>query len=176
MTTSEFIIGHSADDAADRKAEAHKILWALLAALAIHLVIGYCIATFSGVFSSPIQVEEDKPVELTFVDLGATPPVEAKKNSMFVETDESKASVEAPKEKRLNRTPIRSRRASCPRWGTHHFRRSRARSGRLRIWKRIIIRCPNKAFSRNRAQRRRKRPNLPQRQRRLRAKPSSLPC
>lgn len=100
MTTSEFIIGHSADDATERKAEVRKVVWALLAALVLHLVIGYLIATFSGVFSSPIQVEEDKPVELTIVDLSTPAPVSAaQKNSMFMETDESKASVEPPKEK-----------------------------------------------------------------------------
>jgi outer membrane biosynthesis protein TonB len=99
-TTSEFIIGHSADDATDRKDEARKILWALLAALFIHLAVGYFIATFSGIFSRTVQVEEDKPVELTFVDLSPPPPaVPAQKNSMFMETDESKASVEPPKEK-----------------------------------------------------------------------------
>ena len=31
MTTSEFMIGRSLDDAADRKEEARKILWALIA-------------------------------------------------------------------------------------------------------------------------------------------------
>jgi outer membrane biosynthesis protein TonB len=98
MTTSEFILGHSADDAEERRQEARKVLWALLAALAIHLVIGYSIAVSSGLFSSPMQVEEDKPVELTFVDLG-TPAPAVPKNSMFVETDESKQSPEQPKEK-----------------------------------------------------------------------------
>ena len=100
MTTSEFIIGHSVDDATEKKAEVRKILWALLAALFLHLVIGYTIATFSGVFSSPLVLEEDKPVELTIVDLSTPPPaVAAQKNTMFMETDESKASVEPPKEK-----------------------------------------------------------------------------
>ncbi|MDQ2824821.1 MAG: hypothetical protein M3R29_05185 [Verrucomicrobiota bacterium] len=99
MTTSEFIIGHSVDDATEKKAEVRKILWALLAAVFLHLLIGYGIATFSGVFSSSIQVEEDKPVELTIVDLSTPPPAVAKKNSMFMETDESKASAEPPKEK-----------------------------------------------------------------------------
>ena len=96
MTTSEFILGHSADDLEERKREARKVLWALLTALAIHVVIAYSIALSSGLFSSPIQVEEDKPVELTFVDLPnpATP-----KNAMFMETDESKQSAEQPKEK-----------------------------------------------------------------------------
>ncbi len=92
-------MGHSADDAADRKDEARKVLWALLAALAIHLVVGCFIATFSGVFSAPIQVDEDKPMEMTIVDLPPTAPDATKKNSMFMETDESKKSAEAPKEK-----------------------------------------------------------------------------
>jgi outer membrane biosynthesis protein TonB len=100
VTTSEFIIGHSVDDATEKKAEVRKIFWALLAALFLHLLIGYGIATFSGVFSSPVVMEEDKPVELTIVDLSTPPPVPAaQKNSMFMETDESKQSAEPPKEK-----------------------------------------------------------------------------
>lgn len=98
MTTSEFMIGRSLDDAADRKEEARKVFWALLAAVFLHLLIGYGIATFSSVFSSPMPVEEDKPVELTIVDL-ATPAAVAQKNSMFMETEESKQSAEQPKEK-----------------------------------------------------------------------------
>jgi outer membrane biosynthesis protein TonB len=97
MTTSEFILGHSADDAEDRRQEARKIAWALLVALALHLVIGVSIALSSGWLSSPITIEEDKPVELTFVDLN-TPAPTTPKNPMFMETDESKASVEKPKE------------------------------------------------------------------------------
>src|SRR6266487_2152014 len=96
MTTTEFIIGHSADDAAERKQEARKILWALLAALCIHLLIGYSLAVFGGLLYSPFSViEEDKPVELTFVDLATPAPA---KNTMFVPNDESKQ-TEQPKEK-----------------------------------------------------------------------------
>lgn len=98
MTTSEFILGHSADDAEDRKREAHKIVWALLAAVVLHFVIGIGIALSSGLFSSPLQLTEDKPVELTLVDL-STPAPTVPKNSTFMETDESKASVDQPKEK-----------------------------------------------------------------------------
>jgi outer membrane biosynthesis protein TonB len=96
MTTAEFIIGHSADDAAERKQEARKILWALLAALFIHLLIGYSLVVFSGMFSTPFTFTEDKPVELTFVDL-PTPAPATPKNTMFMETE--KESAEAPKEK-----------------------------------------------------------------------------
>jgi outer membrane biosynthesis protein TonB len=96
-TTSEFMIGRSLDDAADRKEEARKVFWALLAAVFIHLLIGYSLATFSGVFSSAVPVEE-KPMELTIVDLATSAPV-VPKNPMFMETDESKQSAEPPKVK-----------------------------------------------------------------------------
>lgn len=96
MTTAEFIIGHSTDDAAERKKEARKILWALLAALGIHLLIGYTLAVFGGLLYSPFSaIEEDKPVELTFVDLATPAPA---KNPMFIRNDESKQ-TEQPKEK-----------------------------------------------------------------------------
>jgi outer membrane biosynthesis protein TonB len=95
MTTAEFIIGHSADDADERKKEARKILWALLAALGIHLLIGYALALYGGLLYAPFTVaEEDKPVELNFVDLPST----SQKNTMFIPNDESKQ-TEAPKEK-----------------------------------------------------------------------------
>src|ERR1022692_4658743 len=97
MVTSEFIIGHSADDAAEKKGEPRKILIALLAALLLHLVIGYLIAVSGGLFSSHAVAEEEKPIELSFVDLSTPAPV-TKKNPMFMETDESKKTVEPPKE------------------------------------------------------------------------------
>src|SRR5438128_2049438 len=96
MTTAEFIIGHSADDAAERKKEARKILWALLAALGIHLLIGYSLAVFGGLLYSPFSViEEDKPVELTFVDL-ATPAPVAPKEKPLITTNKSRETVEEP--------------------------------------------------------------------------------
>jgi outer membrane biosynthesis protein TonB len=96
MTTAEFIIGHSADDTAERKQEARKIAWALLAAVAIHLLIGYSLAVYGGLLYAPFSVaEEEKPVELSFVDLATPAPA---KNAMFVPNDESKQ-TEAPKEK-----------------------------------------------------------------------------
>jgi outer membrane biosynthesis protein TonB len=99
MTTAEFMIGRSADDAVERKQEVRKIFWALLAALLIHLVIGYVLATFHDrLFSKTVPMEEEKPVELTFVDL-PTPAPAVPKNSMFMETDESKQSAAPPKEK-----------------------------------------------------------------------------
>src|SRR5213595_3080314 len=96
MTTAEFIIGHSADDAAERKAEGRKILWALLAALGIHFLIGYSLAVYGGLLYTPFSVsEEEKPIELTFVNLATPAPM---KNPMFIPNDESKQ-TEQPKEK-----------------------------------------------------------------------------
>lgn len=94
MTTAEFIIGHSADDAAERRQEARKIIWALLAALFIHLLIGCVLALSSGLFSSVVPMEEEKPMEMTFMNTAPTP----QRNTMFMETDESKQVPEPPKE------------------------------------------------------------------------------
>src|ERR1700730_3981748 len=97
MTTAEFIIGHSAEDAEERTQEARKVFWALLAALFIHLLIGYGLAVYGRLLYAPFSVtdEEDKPVELSFVDLATPAPT---KNAMFVRNDESKQ-TEAPKDK-----------------------------------------------------------------------------
>jgi hypothetical protein len=95
MTTAEFIIGHSEDDAAERKKEARKIFLALLVAVFIHLLIGYGLAVFGGLLYAPFSpTEEEKPVELTFMDLNPAPT----KNAMFVPNDESKR-IEQPKDK-----------------------------------------------------------------------------
>ncbi len=96
-TASDFLIGRSVDDAAERKQEVRKIGWALLAALFLHLLIGYFLAVSSGLFSPAVPIE-DKPVELTLMDL-STPPPAVRKNPMFMETDEKKQTVEQPKEK-----------------------------------------------------------------------------
>lgn len=97
MTTSEFIIGHSADDAAERRDEPRKILYALLAALFIHLLVGYGLAVSGKLFATH-PVEEAKPMELTFVDLAPPAPAGTKKNTMFMETPDSKKTADAPPE------------------------------------------------------------------------------
>lgn len=95
MTTAEFIIGHSEDDAVERRKEVRKIFIALLAAVFIHLLIGYGLAVFGGLLYAPFSpTEDEKPVELTFMDLNPAPP----KNTMFVPNDESKQ-TEQPKDK-----------------------------------------------------------------------------
>jgi hypothetical protein len=97
-TTAEFMIGRSADDAAERKQELRKIGWALLVALLLHVVIGTLMAAFSGMFSSPIPLE-DKPVELTIVETPAPDvALQKPKNPEFRITDPANESAEKPKD------------------------------------------------------------------------------
>src|SRR6266480_1843504 len=96
MTTADIMFAQPGDRLIDREYDGRTVLWALLAAILIHLVIAFLLAAFGGVFSAAAPTEE-KPVELTFVDL--SPTSLAPKNSAFIETDESKKSVEPPKEK-----------------------------------------------------------------------------
>jgi hypothetical protein len=96
MTTAEITFPQPGDTLLDRKQELRKVLWAFLAALLIHLVVAFTLAAFGGVFSPAAPVEE-KPMELTIVDL-ATPAPVVPKNPAFTETDESKQAP-APKEK-----------------------------------------------------------------------------
>ncbi len=91
MTTAEFTIDHGGDEAVQRK-NARKVLLAFLGALLLHLVVGYSLAAWNGVFTPAAPVEE-KPIELTFVDQSTPAPI-APKNANFIETDESK---KAPK-------------------------------------------------------------------------------
>lgn len=96
MSTAEitFSVGELATE---RRQEARKIVWALLAALVIHLIIGFLLAIVSAFQTLPEPVE-DKPVELTIIDTSPVAPTKPK-NSMFVETDESRQTKDAPKEK-----------------------------------------------------------------------------
>src|SRR5205823_12182443 len=64
MTTAEIMFAQPGDGTIARKEEARKVLWALLAALFIHLVVAYSLAVLGETFSPAFPVEE-KPVELT---------------------------------------------------------------------------------------------------------------
>jgi hypothetical protein len=96
MSTAEitFSIGELA---ADRKQEGRKILWALLAALVIHLIIGFVLALVSSVETTPFPAE-DTPVELTIIDNSPVTPKAPDKLRPIV-LDESRESAQAPKEK-----------------------------------------------------------------------------
>ena len=77
--------------------ERRTLVLAILISLLLHLVIGYSLAAFGSAFT-PTPPLEDKPVELSIVDLSATPPPLVPKNPPFMETAPSKESVEKPKE------------------------------------------------------------------------------
>ena len=95
MTTADIMFAQpgNPENLRDHEYETRTVLFALLAAILIHLFVAFFLAAFGGVFS-PATPVEDKPSELTFVDLAPA----VSKNSAFVETDESKKAPE-PKEK-----------------------------------------------------------------------------
>ena len=94
MTTADIMYAQpgNPESLRDHEYETRTVLLAVLAAIIIHLVVAFFLAAFGGVFSPPAPVE-DKPAELTLVDLAPT-----SKNSEFIENDESKKAPE-PKEK-----------------------------------------------------------------------------
>src|SRR5436309_15911119 len=93
MTTADIMLAQSGDPESFRAHEydARTVLWALLAAIAIHLAVAFLLAAFSGVFSPTVPFAE-KPAELTLRDL--SPASLVPKNPAFSETAESKS---APK-------------------------------------------------------------------------------
>lgn len=95
MTTADIMFAQpgNPESLRDHEYEGRTVLLALLAAILIHLLVAFFLAAFAGVFSPTLPIE-DKPAELTFVDLSPAAP----KNSAFIETDESKKAPE-PKEK-----------------------------------------------------------------------------
>lgn len=94
MTTADIMFAQpgNPESLRDHEYETRTVLLALLAAILIHLLVAFFLAAFGGVFS-PAAPVEDKPAELTLVDLAP-----ASKNSAFIETDESKKAPE-PTEK-----------------------------------------------------------------------------
>src|SRR5450631_2682298 len=77
--------------------ERRKLGLAILISLFLHLAVGYSLAAFGSAFTPALPLE-DKPVELTIVDLSATPPSLVPKDPPFMETEPSKESAEKPKE------------------------------------------------------------------------------
>jgi outer membrane biosynthesis protein TonB len=96
MTTADIMFDQPGNRTIDHEYDGRAVLWALLAAILIHLVIAFLLAVFGGVLSPALPMEEN-PVQLTFVDLSPAPLVA--KNSAFIETDESKKSAAPPQEK-----------------------------------------------------------------------------
>jgi hypothetical protein len=81
------------------RSERQKILWAVFLSLLLHLVVGVSIASF-GDKLQPSLPEDEKPVELTIVNLGPMPtPPTGPKNTPFIDTTEQTETKEEPKEK-----------------------------------------------------------------------------
>jgi outer membrane biosynthesis protein TonB len=81
------------------RSERQKILWAIFLSLLLHLVVGVSIASF-GDKLQPRLPEDEKPVELTIVDLAPMPaPPPAPKDAPFIDTAEQTQTKEEPKEK-----------------------------------------------------------------------------
>src|SRR6202040_85964 len=81
------------------RSERQKILWAVFLSLLLHLVVGVSIASF-GDKLQPRLPEDEKPVELTIVDLAPMPtPAAVPKNTSFIDMAEQTATTEEPKEK-----------------------------------------------------------------------------
>jgi hypothetical protein len=96
MTTADIVFAQpgNPDGLRDHEQDARMVLWALLAAILIHLLVAFLLAAFSGFFL-PSLPSPEQPVELTLMDLS---PASTAKNSAFIETDESKKAPE-PKDK-----------------------------------------------------------------------------
>lgn len=83
-----------------RQRQRRTILLAIVASLLLHLVVAISLAAFGGKLQ-PAPLEEEKPVELTFIDSTPTPaPLAlAPKNAPFVETSEKRETAATPTEK-----------------------------------------------------------------------------
>jgi len=80
-------------EAMQRRSERQKILWAIFLSLLLHLVVGVCIASF-GDKLQPRLPEEEKPMELTIVDIApASSPIVQPKNMPFIDTPDAKATT-----------------------------------------------------------------------------------
>src|SRR5881394_650935 len=81
------------------RSERQKILWAVFVSLLLHLLVGVSIASF-GDKLQPSLPEDEKPVELTIVDVAPMPtPPTGPKNTPFIDTAEQTETKEEPKEK-----------------------------------------------------------------------------
>jgi outer membrane biosynthesis protein TonB len=74
-----------------------KLGFAILISIVLHLAVGFSLAAFGNVFTPPALPEEEKPAEITLMDLSPPPPP-AEKNPQFVDVDKSKETAEKPKE------------------------------------------------------------------------------
>jgi len=80
------------------KRERRQLFWAVLASIFVHLLAAFSLAAFN-LSSSPLAELDEKPLELTIMDLSATSPPAVPVNPPYMETDPTKESLEEPEEK-----------------------------------------------------------------------------
>jgi len=108
MTTADIMFAQpgNSETFREHEYETRTVLLALLAAILIHLLVAFFLAAFGGVFSPATPVEE-KPSELTFMDLAPTARRILRSSR---QTNQKKRPNR--KRKHLNLTPIRLEQAS----------------------------------------------------------------
>ena len=82
----------------ERKRERRTLLLAIVASILLHFAVAISLASFGDKLQPSLPDDEEKPSELTLVDLAPAPPV-VNKNAPFIETPENRQTKEEPKEK-----------------------------------------------------------------------------
>jgi len=82
----------------ERKRERRTLLLAILASILLHFAVAISLASFGDKLQPSLPDDEEKPSELTLVDLAPAPPV-VNKNAPFIDTPENRQTKEEPKEK-----------------------------------------------------------------------------
>ena len=78
--------------------ERKRVWLAVLGSLGVHLLVALSLAAFGSSHGPPLPEPEDAPVELTMMNLSATPPP-TRPNPGYIETDPAKESKEEPNER-----------------------------------------------------------------------------
>src|SRR5437588_2151813 len=82
----------------ERKRERRTLLLAIVASILLHFAVAISLAAFGDKLQPSLPDDEEKPSELTLVDLAPAPPV-VNKNAPFIDTPENRQTKEEPKEK-----------------------------------------------------------------------------
>src|SRR5205085_198228 len=82
----------------ERKRERRTLLLAIVASILLHFAVAISLASFGDKLQPSLPDDEEKPSELTLVDLAPARPV-VNKNAPFIDTPENRQTKEEPKEK-----------------------------------------------------------------------------
>lgn len=83
----------------DVKRERRTLVLAILASILLHFAVAISLASFGDKLQPRVGEEEEKPAEMTLVDLAPTPAVTVPKNAPFIDTPEKRQTQQQPKEK-----------------------------------------------------------------------------